>query len=510
MNFIWSKIYYYLVTGLLSGAFFLPLFTSASIIITEVMCNPVGSDAEGEWVKIKNTGTDAVDITGWKFNDGSNHNLNVPPKNGGVGDMTLDPSETALLANKAENVTGASTIIDTVMSLNNTTDTLSFINGDTTVHSITYTVPEGGEEGVLCYGGGATDTATTTPSTSSSPEGRDSSRAGQTQKGVVVTEVTKYNTVTIEPPQDIHLRLSVPEVTNIGTYTRFVAEVYDATGKILGKANIEWSFGDAATARGREVRHMYKYPGTYAVSAYVKDGALTDEAAVQIKVVETNVSIRLDDEYEFIEVLNNSEYNLDLSGWILRSGYKSFNIPERTMVLPRLSVYFSTDVTNLSTLKREKHALLLDSARNTMADSREYKQEQSVPLTTEGAGQATTTQEVQVAYSAEQDESSTWYVANNQTSSLEQPTVEDLTYNEEVQVQQEILHTQLAAAVVSAENSGIIDSGVKWLFGLLSVIGFGMFTLKSFRADPVKDEQNLSAQAGSSNGASDFEITEIK
>ena len=68
--------------------FLLPNFAFASISITEIMYDLDGSDTDREWVEIFNDGN-PVDLTGWKFNDGSNHILNVPPKNGVEGSITI-------------------------------------------------------------------------------------------------------------------------------------------------------------------------------------------------------------------------------------------------------------------------------------------------------------------------------------------------------------------------------------------------------------------------------------
>lgn len=449
----------------------LPATAFAQVVITDVMCNPVGSDADGEWVKIKNTGTENVDITGWKFNDGSNHILNVPPDNGGTGDMVLDVDEEVMLANKADKVSGVGTIIDTVMSLSNSGDTLKLIDADgTEVNTVTYTdtdVVEG--ESCFTYVG--------------SQEGESNNEADTitTQTNIITTEVIKYNTVTVEPPQDIHLRVTMPEVINTGTYARFFAEVYDATGAVAGSANTQWVFGDGAVARGKEVRHKYGFAGNYAVAVSVNNGELADEVMRQIQVIESDVDVLLDDKYDFVEIINNSQYNLDLSGWMLRSGYRYFNIPDRTVVLPSSHVRFSTEVTKLSTLSMEKYVLLLDAVRKLTADSRDYiaPEEQEKPIIKSQLGN---NDKVDTVYSVVQDSSGAWYVAENTNTTV--PQYNDVSLEQEEEVLDEIVNlnedSQLAAAVVGTKGVNFFDSGIEWLFGLFSVLGLGLFTLNSF------------------------------
>lgn len=114
------------------------------IIINEVMYDLSGSDDNHEWVEIKNISVGDIDLTGWKFNDGSNHNLNLPPKNGGQGSSVIPSGGYAILADRADvflsDYPGFSGIvIDTVMSLNNATEILKIIDADgQTVEQISY------------------------------------------------------------------------------------------------------------------------------------------------------------------------------------------------------------------------------------------------------------------------------------------------------------------------------------------------------------------------------------
>src|SRR3989344_7490225 len=73
----------------------------AEVIVNEIMYNPKVSDEKHEWVEIINNSGSEVDITGWKFNDGSNHNLNIPPINNGQGSMKISGNGFAILASDA-------------------------------------------------------------------------------------------------------------------------------------------------------------------------------------------------------------------------------------------------------------------------------------------------------------------------------------------------------------------------------------------------------------------------
>ncbi len=461
-----------------------PSATYAQVVISEIFYDSAETPEHNyEFVEIYNSGG-SIDIGGWILQDDS--------KEYTIPSSTILDSGAYFIINRA--------LVSNSFSLKNTGETLILKNESGTQDTKVYEDDAQEGQSLQKQQDGSWSTGTPTPGSgalsTSEQDTSTSESQTQTQTNIITTEVTRYNTVTIEPPQDIYLRLAMPELTNTGVQTRFSAEVYDATGKSVSTANVEWSFGDGATARGTQVRHKYKYPGTYAVSAYVKSGTLTDEVSTQIQVVEADASVRLNDDYEFVEAFNNSEHKLDVSGWMLRSGYKSFYIPDRTIILPNSSVRFSTDTTKLSTLRREKHVLLLDSARNMVADSREYvepKQEDEPEGTATTTDSSNTETKQQVAVPIVQ-------------RFVPPPPVPQPTVVPQEPVQQEVpianvTNPQVATAVVSTESPSIFDSGIEWLLGLLSVIGFGLVALRSF---------NSGSKQTDDTDISDFDISEIK
>ncbi|MCK5560878.1 MAG: lamin tail domain-containing protein, partial [Thermoplasmata archaeon] len=48
------------------------------IVINELMYNPEGSDAQGEWVEIYNNGTDPINLTSWELTDSDGHDYIFP------------------------------------------------------------------------------------------------------------------------------------------------------------------------------------------------------------------------------------------------------------------------------------------------------------------------------------------------------------------------------------------------------------------------------------------------
>src|SRR5580704_16125556 len=90
--------------GVRSAALALTMFlcsvyvAHAQIVITEIMYDPSGSDVGAEWIEIYNASNSPIDLTKWKVNDGTNHVLNPPPKNGGHGSLLLGANAYLILA----------------------------------------------------------------------------------------------------------------------------------------------------------------------------------------------------------------------------------------------------------------------------------------------------------------------------------------------------------------------------------------------------------------------------
>ena len=113
-----------------------PAFAHAAVIVNEVMYDlGTVADTNHEWVELYNNGTASVDLTGYKFFDGSNHVLNPPPSNGGSGTIVIPANGYFILSGKAsvflsDHKGYAGTVIDTVMNLKNMSSTIKLIGAD--------------------------------------------------------------------------------------------------------------------------------------------------------------------------------------------------------------------------------------------------------------------------------------------------------------------------------------------------------------------------------------------
>lgn len=109
------------------------------------MYNPSGTDSNHEWIEIYNNDSD-INITGWKFRTGSSdHTFNIPPKNGGQGNMIILAGGYVIICQNAEtflndypNHTG--TVIDSSWSdISNIEETIAIKdNNENFINNLTY------------------------------------------------------------------------------------------------------------------------------------------------------------------------------------------------------------------------------------------------------------------------------------------------------------------------------------------------------------------------------------
>jgi len=156
---------------------------AGDLIINEIMYDFEGSDTlngkDREWVELYNKSAKSIDLTDWKLNDGdnaTNHGLNVPPKNNSQGSMIMPAGGYIVLTGDAWTFVNGSyagyngAVIDTVMSLKNSSSTVKIIAPDgLVVDEVAYSSSWGanGDGKTLerkTAGGGSNDSANWAPS----------------------------------------------------------------------------------------------------------------------------------------------------------------------------------------------------------------------------------------------------------------------------------------------------------------------------------------------------------
>lgn len=341
LKFLFSIIYFLLISHIVHG----------TVHITEVMYDLPGTDTDREWVEVYNDSTEAVDLTGWKFFDGSNHNLVIPPENGGQGSIVIAGRGVAILASDAatflsENQSFAGTVIDTVMSLGNTGDTLKLIKNDGSVaFENTYTNSGGqGDGNSLSLKDLVWSAGVPTPG----------------EVGAVASEEvptpTSQSTQNRSQKQIEILIESLPSSLFSGVPYTFSGRVVDRDGLPITGGWFVWSFGNGEIktfSRPEILEYIYLYPGTYALTFSYYYASFYPKPVVTKQIEVTVVSPEITFGTVFpdgsVEIRNEGVNDVVVSGWKIKYGAKEFIFPTPTVILSGKSIVVPKSISNLST-----------------------------------------------------------------------------------------------------------------------------------------------------------------
>lgn len=118
-----------------------------NLIFTEIMYNPEGADSDKEWVEIFNISTSTIEINSdWRFNDGSNHLLNIYQGNNQIASTNffIIADDGASFLENYPNFAGI--IFESSMSLNNTEETIQLLKNGNIIAQFSYTSDLGGSD----------------------------------------------------------------------------------------------------------------------------------------------------------------------------------------------------------------------------------------------------------------------------------------------------------------------------------------------------------------------------
>lgn len=343
----------------------------AGLIINEVLYSPTAK----QWVEIYNDSDSGIDLTKYKILD-SGAAVNGHGITSISGSSTVEPHGFAVVAKVPEDFNGSSFAVfksalgikssgDTVIlrdPTNTVPDDTVAVSNDSAINgnslqlidgSWSGNIPTPGEANAIsAVDSGDTDdidddtnddlnnNSGTTTSSSSSNSG------GSSSKKVVETEAPK-----------ISAKITVPKMIFIGVPFEIKGEAFSGAGKQLKRGRYFWNFGDGNTKEITEAENFlytYTYEGDYIVTLeyYAKNSSKAPDAIAKIalKAVPMSVSISKvgDGEDFFIELANNTSYQMDISGWILASADKTFVLPRSSNILSKKKVVLSSKVTNFS------------------------------------------------------------------------------------------------------------------------------------------------------------------
>lgn len=345
--------------------FLAPAFAHAGLIINEVMYDTAGTDTNHEWIEVYNNGSSAFSLTGVKFNDGANHGLNPPGTNGSTGSMSIPAGGYAIFSGNATTFATdypdyEGTIIDTVMALANTGDTLSLVaDDDSMIDLLTYTSAQGatGDGNSLQAFGSDLVSATPTPGKVNTRESIVDDEEPQEED----EDEEEQSTEEILP--SYAGTITVREPVTAGVPTEFQTLIVNPERKVVYPGRYVWSMGDGASYEykdGKILNHIYESEGEYVVvlEYYHSRGAFVPDVVKKKTIhVGTNQISIATGATGSIQVKNTNKDEINLSGWIISSGGRTFKFPKNTIVAKEKSISISSKVSGIQSSTGSQIAL---------------------------------------------------------------------------------------------------------------------------------------------------------
>lgn len=143
---------------------------------------------------------------------------------------------------------------------------------------------------------------------------------------------------------DIQVHLPSERIVSALADVDYTVKVTDSQNKIISDLDFNWSFGDGGEKNGKNVSYHYTYPGEYTLLATADGFTSGGQARMNVKVVRPDISISkvgIEGKENFIEIKNNTEYDLFLSNFFLKIDGAFYRLPKNLLIAKNKSLNLS-------------------------------------------------------------------------------------------------------------------------------------------------------------------------
>lgn len=485
--------------GIMRSVFFflaifsLPFGVQASLVINEVAWMGTMNSTADEWIELKNTGSESVNLSEWMLQaiDGK---PNIILDSESCTNTTLAAGSYFLLE-RTDDTSVPGILADCIYTgaLSNAGEVLILKNASAT--EVDRVDASGGWEDSI---GGNNSTKETAQRTSSgwitaeaTPKAKNASVSGsQIQKQESSTQsqsVAAASSPASKSVQAIEKRITVDagfdRVVVVGAAARFEGSALGFKNEPLTGADFLWNFGDGSLVRGRVAVHTYQYPGTYNVNLNVSAGEIS--AANRIKVTAIPAPIAISElkpgQGGWIEFANDSEFDIDLSHWSFGSGVLTYTLPAGTKILAGVRMVIPYEISGISFLSSGSALLFYPNGR--MVQELRYSGKIN-------KNESFHNIQSQAKIGLESPGSERFVARVSQSSRITLPVSpaprpEKSSDQSQILIKKELAEESLASVKTSPKTNSFFSGSILWFsialgIGLLSAIGYLFIKRKGF------------------------------
>lgn len=361
----------------------LPYFSYAEIIISEIMYDVEGSDANREWIEIYNNGSSSVNISDYHFFEaGIHHGLNSDEK------ISLGSGEYAVIVQNVSQFiseySSVRNILKSSFSLNNSGEELAISDES---KEIVYVTSYGTDS--QANGNGNSLSFGNNGWFESSPSPGKSANTNVSKSAVPVDENFQQKTRTELKPvltrdKDLNYYEGFIDIPDFGlVYSDIPLEAYiihhKGYKKIKKLKGVYYlSFGDGNYFDSKErydISHVYENPGNYTITLEYYSSQLAKQAgkdpnlvvSKDIVIYKSDIVLEGVNESGGFVIKNNLEKTVDLKGWNFFSEGKQFTFPRYTHINANQKKIIPHSVHGLSNMSNDQWVILRNENNRTIS-----------------------------------------------------------------------------------------------------------------------------------------------
>ena len=349
-----------------------PVFGNAetSVVINEVAWMGTATSAADEWIELYNSGGEPVSLDDWVLASATD----------GKPRLTLSgiiPAYGFYLIERTDDDTVPGIPADfiapfgsgTGAGLSNTNETLELMNAEgITVNSASWASDGPGDSSTKQTMEWTGSTWTNSLNPGGTPKAQNSALNQLPVEQPPVDQQPPNQPSANQPPSNqpsnspprANASVNKLEVAVNEAISFDASDSYDPEGDAL---SFNWNFGDGNVSKEKTASHIFDIAGTYSIVLNVSDGKLESYDYLSITITEPHYATSVfinefipnptgsDEENEWIELVNESDADANISGWKLddeETGSKEFTIPEETIISPSGFLVFTRTQTNLA------------------------------------------------------------------------------------------------------------------------------------------------------------------
>ena len=339
------------------GLLLAPSLASANVVINEIAWMGTAVSTADEWMELKNTETTDVDISGWilKWKNGD-YKINFSEK----CPSTIIPAGSYFLLERTDDTTVPNIVADCIYTgalsnsgehlilkdtAGNVIDDIDFSSGWPAGDNTTKQTMQLSSSGWI--------TATATPKAANAniseppPEQQPQESQSQSSSGGSSSSSSSYT-----PPEKlpkIKAYAGEDKTVTVGANVEFRGQAFGLKDEPLTNARYLWVFGDGASKEGKNITHVYQYPGEYIVSLNVSSGEYSASDYLLIKAIPNQVFISeiKTGANGWIELENKSKEEIDISGCQIKYNDQNFIFPQSTAMRPSAYLVIPSSVSGM-------------------------------------------------------------------------------------------------------------------------------------------------------------------